>query len=105
MSMRLPGRRWDRLVVIGCFNVIPLMPALGSWSEVGKRLMMMSGSGASTVQRSADEPPPAYSTRSPQPPSQRNIAGPLNQARNLRVSVQAASIVLHSNEVPLTQMP
>jgi hypothetical protein len=32
LSMRLPARRWDRLVVIGCFNVIPLMPALGSWS-------------------------------------------------------------------------
>jgi len=36
VSMRLPARRWDRLVATGCFNVIPLMPALGSWSEVGK---------------------------------------------------------------------
>jgi hypothetical protein len=73
-------------------------------SEVAKRLMMMSGSGASTCPAECGRAAASLFnevTTTTVPAGHRR---PLNQARNLRVGVQAAFIVPHSNEVPSTQM-
>ena len=72
-------------------------------SEVAQRLMMMSGSGASTCAAEYGQAATSRMNEVATTPSQRDIASPADRARNLKIG-QAAFAWPQSNEVPSTQM-
>jgi len=73
-------------------------------SEVAKRLMMMSGSDASNCGSECGRAAASRLSEVVTTPSQRDIAGPANQARNFQVRDQVGFAWPHSKEVPSTQM-
>lgn len=94
----LPARHWIAGAGADVFAGVMVL------SGVAQRLMIMSGSGAST---SAAE----YSQAAHQPieqgrqhRSQRNIASPANRTRNFTKSDQASFGCPQSNDVPSTQI-
>jgi hypothetical protein len=72
-------------------------------SEVAQRLMMMSGSGASTSAAECGQAAASRMNEVAATPSQRDIASPAARTRNYKIS-QASVTRPQSNDVPSTQI-
>jgi hypothetical protein len=73
-------------------------------SEVAQRLMMMSGSDASTSAAGYSQAATSRMNEVATTPSQRDIASPADRTRNFTKSDQASFAWPQSNDVPSTQM-
>lgn len=73
-------------------------------SEVAQRLMMMSGSDASTSAAEYSQAATSRMNEVATTPSQRDIASPADRTRNFTKSDQASFARPQSNDVPSTQM-
>jgi hypothetical protein len=73
-------------------------------SEVAQRLMMMSGSGASTSAAEYSQAATSRMNEVATTPSQQDIASPADRTRNFTKSDQASFAWPQSNDVPSTQI-
>jgi hypothetical protein len=89
---------------IGSYGLVDVFAGVMVLSEVAQRLMMMSGSDASTSAAEYSQAATSRMNEVATTPSQRDIASPADRTRNFKKSDQASFAWPHSNDVPSTQM-